>query len=168
MAAVSTEISGEQVCPSCGLVAASVHSPTDPYGASSPACWEAFGHLHLVGSSQIAVDTYMSQHPALATPSGRRSVLTHLVGLHMALHNGESPTRIRQVLARVFPDKQLPPPEIPDVPNLRGLNVVDLQGAAPQARAALEIDWAGSVWDAWSAEHARVIELAKLASDRLR
>ena len=51
---------GEQVCPSCGLVAPHVDGPTDPYGASSPACWATLGRLHLVGSSQLAVDAYLA------------------------------------------------------------------------------------------------------------
>jgi hypothetical protein len=149
-----------QTCRCCGLVAAAVDGPTDPYSAASPACWEAFGRLHLVGSSQLSVDTYMAQHPGLATPAGRRSVLTHLVGLHLALDEAESPDAVRRALGRVFPDKRSDPPEISPVPDLRGTTVADVLGAPPGERAARETQWAWSVWAAWSGEHARVVALA--------
>ena len=122
---------GEQDCPSCGLVAPALDGPTDPYLASSPACWATLGRLHLVGSSQLAVDAYMAQHASVSTPAGRRSVLTHLVGLRLALHSGESASRIRQVLGVVFPDKQVDPPEIREVPDLRGVTVADVLEALP-------------------------------------
>lgn len=160
-------IGGEQVCPCCGLVAAASDGPRDPYEASSPACWDAFGRLHLLGSSQRAVDTYMAQHPGLATPAGRRSVLTHLVGLHLALNASESPSNVRRVLGAVFPDKQLAAPEITDVPDLRGFTVADVIGGPAEALAARETQWAWTVWNAWSVEHERVVELAELARRRL-
>lgn len=159
---------GEQVCPSCGLVAPEVDGPTDPYGASTPACWAMLGRLHLVGGSQLAVDAYLAQHASVSTPAGCRSVLTHLVGLTLALHSGESAERIRQVLGAVFPDKQADPPAIRDVPDLRGRTVADVVEARPEQRDARTREWAGSVWDAWAAEHARVIELADLAVRRAR
>jgi hypothetical protein len=158
----------EQACPSCGLRARSVDGPTDPYHASSPACWEAFGNLDLVGASQLAVDTYMAQHPGIATSAGRRSVFTHLVGLHLALHAAENPSRIRQLLGVVFPDKGLEAPSIDEVPDLRGLTVCEVLAAAPEARDARQTDWAGFVWDAWSAEHDCVADLVQMARLRLR
>ena len=164
---VELTASDQQTCPSCGLVTPPFEGPTDPYQASSPGCWEAFGSLHLVGVSQVAVDTYMAQHPGLATPAGRRSVLTHLVGLHLRLHVEESDSRIRRVLALVFPDKALDPPEIGHVPDLRVLTVGDVLRAAPESRAPVERDWAVSVWEAWSVEHQRVVDLAQLASRKL-
>jgi hypothetical protein len=160
--------SDQQVCPSCGLTTPPVEGPTDPYQASSPGCWEAFGRLHLVGASQTAVDTYMAQHPGPATPAGRRSVLIHLVGLHLRLHAQESDPRIRQVLARVFPDKTLDPPELGSLPDLRVITVGDVLRAEPGARPSVERDWAVSVWDAWAVEHHRVVELAERASRPLR
>lgn len=158
----------EQVCPSCGLKAPAVSGPTDPYGASSPACWEAFGKLHLIGASQLAVDTYMAQHPNVATSAGRRSVLTHLVGLQLALLDSEDPSRIRQVLGVVFPDKGLEPPRIRDIPDLSGLTVGDVLAAGPNAAATRQTDWARFVWAAWSSQHERVSELVRMAWLRLR
>lgn len=164
---VDPEGDDRQVCPCCGLLTPVSEGPTDPYQASSPGCWEAFGRLHLVGTSQVVVDTYMAQHPGLATPAGRRSVLTHLVGLHVRLHAAESDSRVRQILAQVFPDKALDPPELRCVPDLRVMTVGDVLRAAPEARASAETEWAVSVWDAWSVEHQRVVELAQVASRRL-
>jgi hypothetical protein len=157
---------GQQICPSCGLVSDEVDGPVDPYDASSPSCWEMFGSLHLMGTSQLAVDTYMAQHPGVATPAGRRSVLTHLVGLHLALHDRESPERIRKVLGVVFPGTTTDVPGLRNAPDLRGLTVADVVGAPPRDRGARETDWACWVWDAWSAEHPRVLELAELARRR--
>lgn len=157
-----------QTCRCCGLVAAAVDGPSDPYGAASPSCWDAFGRLHLVGSSQLAVDTYMAQHPGLATPAGRRSVLTHLVGLHLALEEAESPETIRRALGQVFPDKEGDGPTIVAVPDLRGTSVADVLDASTDGRASREEQWARSVWTAWSAEHDRVVALAQLALARSR
>ncbi len=164
---VDPEFGDQQVCASCGLLTSVSEGPTDPYQASSPGCWEAFGRLHLVATSQVVVDTYMAQHPGLATPAGRRSVLTHLVGLHLRLHARESDARVRQLLARVFPDKSLDPPELRSVPDLRVVTVGDVLRVAPEVRASAEMEWAGSVWDAWSGEHQRVVELAQFASRTL-
>lgn len=158
----------EQICPSCGLTSEPFDGPVDPYNASSPSCWETFGRLHLAGTSQMSVDTYMAQHPGLSTPAGRRSVLTHLVGLHLALRDQESAVRIRHMLGAVFPDKTLDVPELTDAPDLRGPTVADVVGAEASARHAREMEWARFVWDAWLSQHQRVLELAELARRRHR
>ncbi|HEY0870323.1 MAG TPA: DUF5946 family protein, partial [Acidothermaceae bacterium] len=101
-------------CPGCGLVGAVSHGPCDPYGGSSPACWETFnavtvkdyGEYRYPEVHQLIVDAYMSQHAAFETAAGRRSVAVHLVGLYLALERGMTGPAVGRTLGQVFPDKR--------------------------------------------------------------
>ena len=83
-------------CPGCGLVAPINDGPCDPYGGASPACWATFnavtakdyGEYQYPEVHRLIVDAYMSQHATFATPAARRSVVVHLIGLHLVLERG--------------------------------------------------------------------------------
>jgi uncharacterized protein DUF5946 len=149
----------------------------DPYGASTPSCWAAFNEL-LAGDfadwqpirHRLTVDAYMAQHPNFATPSGRRSVLTHLVGLHAALELELAPQAIGKLLGSVFPDKSdrdVPALEpVPDLTAITAEHVVSATSAEDHERRNRA--WATSVWRAWERHHPTVRALAEQASLRSR
>lgn len=154
-------------CPSCGYIGNSVDGPIDPYAASSPACWDMFGKLRLAGLPQIGLDAYMAQHPNPSTAAGRRSILTHLVGLYIALNDFKNSDRILKILGSVFIDKSDEVEGFAKIPSLKNITVGDVQAASVEARDSQVHNWALFVWNAWEPEHERVLNLAKSAINRL-
>ncbi len=159
----------------CGLVAPPVTGAVDPYGASTPACWAAFGQLLAADDSgwqphrhRLTVDAYMAQHPGFGSPGGRRSALIHLVGLWLALERQVPAGQVRPILGLVFPDKQAVPPEVVPIPALSGLNVASVLDAAPEAHEARVEAWARFVWGAWRPHHELVVRLAGEALERVQ
>jgi hypothetical protein len=113
---------------------------------------------------RLTVDAYMAQHPELSTPGSRRSVLTHLVGIHLALDRKMAPAQIGRTLAFVFPDKSAPPPEIGPAPSLVGISVAHvLEAKSPDEHDTRVEEWAAFVWKAWEQQHALVRSLAEIA-----
>jgi len=159
-------------CPGCAAELPRVDGPTDPYGGATASCWAVFGEVCMKDFGEyrypdvhrLIVDAYMAQHPGLATPAGRRSLATHLVGLYCSLARGMSAKEIVRVLAKVFPDKQDLPPFAP-IPSLGGQTVATVRDAANltehQERATA---WAHAVWQAWSPHHHRVEALFSAAT----
>jgi phosphoglycolate phosphatase-like HAD superfamily hydrolase len=161
-------------CPGCGLVAPGQDGPCDPYGGSSPACWATFnailvkdyGEYEYPAVHRMIVDAYMTQHANFATPAGRRSVIVHLVGLHLVLERGMEGKAVGAVLDQLFPDKRDAPPLAPRPP-AGPLTIAHLQAATDledhdrRGRA-----WAQSVWTMWAPHHHQVRALADAAIDR--
>jgi hypothetical protein len=164
-----------ETCPGCGLSRPGIDGPLDPYGGASASCWAAFQEL-LVGDyttwrplrHRLTVDAYMSQHPGFATVGGRRSVLTHLVGLQLALEDQLPPASIGPILGCVFPDKSdrdVPAP-LP-IPRLDTVNIDSVIGArTPEAHDERVTAWATAVWQAWAPHHERVRALTQAAIAR--
>lgn len=159
----------------CGLVAPRMAGEVDAYKAATPACWAAFGQLLAADYSQweprrhrLTADTYMAQHPGFATPSGRRSVLVHLVGLWLTLERGLSPEEAGPLVGRVFPDKSVPPAELAPIPALAGINVADVLGTPADQQEARVETWARFVWDAWRPHHSTVLRLGETLLERSR
>jgi hypothetical protein len=154
-----------EVCACCGFSAPPSDGDRDPYGAATPSCWAAFGRL-LEGDysrwqprrHRLTVDAYMAQHPAVTTPSGRRSVLVHLIGLWLTLERNLAPAQVGPILGKVFPDKRLAPPELAPIPPLSGSNLAQVLEAEDQ-EARVEA-WARFVWEAWRPHHPLVMSLA--------
>jgi hypothetical protein len=162
-------------CPSCGLRRAAISGAVDPYGASTPSCWAAFNEVLVRDFSawqplrhRLTVDAYMAQHPSFATPSGRRSVLTHLVGLHAALELQLAPKVIGRLLGAAFPDKSdRAVPALEPIPDLTAITVAHLSSAVcADDHDRLNREWAASVWQAWHRHHSAVRALAEQASRR--
>jgi len=161
-------------CPGCGLAAPAGDGPCDPYSGSSAACWAAFnqvaakdyGEYRYPAVHQLIVDAYMSQHATFVTPAARRSVLVHLVGLHLAFERGLERAAIGRVLGQVFPDKRDVPPLTPKPPPgpltiAWVLAAGDVEDHARRGRA-----WALSVWTAWADHHGQIRSLAEQALAR--
>jgi hypothetical protein len=159
------------VCPGCGLVAPLVEGPCDPYGGSSPACWatfnavtvKEFGEYQYPDVHRLIVDAYMTQHAVFTTPSARRSVVVHLVGLHLAFERGMKGPMVGRTMGQVFPDKRDPPALSPKPPPgpltiASVLAARDVEDHDRRGRA-----WAQSVWTAWAPHHARIRAFADQA-----
>lgn len=167
--------SSVEKCPGCGLSRPPIDGSTDPYGGATASCWGAFQVL-LGGDyadwrplrHRLTVDAYMAQHPGFGTAGGRRSVLTHLVGLELALEHQLPPKEIGPVLGRVFPDKSdrdVPAP-LP-VPALDAVNIESVLAAGtPEAHDEQVLIWATAVWQAWQPHHERIRALSRAALAR--
>jgi len=155
-------------CPGCGLVGAADDGPCDAYGGSSPACWATFnavtvkdyGEYQYPEVHRLIVDAYMSQHATFATPAARRSVVVHLIGLHLVFERGMRPDVIRRTLGPIFPDKRDVPalaPKPPPGPLTIAfvLAAKDFEEHDRRARA-----WALAVWTSWAPHHAWIRTVA--------
>lgn len=132
-------------CPGCGATVDDIDGPVHRYIGSAPACWAAYTQLLTLGPvHQYAVDAYAAQHPGVPGPQSRRSVGKHLMSLCRVLERGappESATRFLASITRDFPWLE-PPASLGDV------TVFDVR-----AGTATQLDWARSVWQAWSPYH---------------
>lgn len=143
---------------------------TDPYGASTPSCWAAYGSIlerdfgaWSPATHRRTADAYLAQHPSFRTAAGKRSVVVHLVGLHASLELGLEPHVIGRVLGRIFPDKTVAPPELSPLPSLSGPNVGDVLEGPESEHDERVLTWARFVWHAWEPHHARVRTIAQRA-----
>jgi hypothetical protein len=125
-----------------------------------------YGEYRYPAVHQLIVDAYMSQHAAFATPAARRSVVVHLVGLHLAFERALQGAEIGRVLGQIFPDKRdlpaltpKPPPGPLTIASV--LAAGNLEDHARRGRA-----WALSVWTGWAAHHAHIRSLAEQALAR--
>jgi hypothetical protein len=158
-------------CPGCAVELEAQEGPTDPYGASSPACWAAYGIVMARGfsgeahfaSHRLSVDAYMSQHPSRISRAAVQSVWLHLVGLCLVLERGATPSYVARALGQLSrPKRQLdwlePPP-------LGGVTVTDVVNAIrPEEHAQATRRWAAFVWRAWSPHHLAIRDLADRAT----
>ncbi len=154
----------DTACAGCGAVLPAIEGASDPYGVASPACWAAYGEImarEFSGSGYFAshgmsVDAYMAQHPSRGSRAAVQSVWLHLAGLFLALERGVPSTFRGRMLAKMATPKRefdwLEPPAFGSALSVR--SVVDAAGAEAHARAVRA--WAESVWQSWSAHHARV------------
>jgi hypothetical protein len=147
-------------CHGCGLELTPIDGPTDAYGGASPACWALFGELLRRDYEELkypavhglAVDAYMAQHPGYATAAGRRSVITHLLGLQAWFERGLRGRALIAVRVGAFPDKSDPAPFLP-VPSHGALTVAQVVNGPIEEHATRIEAWARSVWSSWSAHH---------------
>ncbi|HEX8982348.1 MAG TPA: DUF5946 family protein [Ktedonobacterales bacterium] len=155
-----------RACPGCGLSLPISDSPAaDERVNASPECWDLHGELTAYtvtrGDSdfihQLLVDTYAAQHVnALSRPIG---IAFALIGLYLTYekgYNGRQVQHTHMLLARR--SKQWPTFQRPL--STGALTVFDVLQCEPgEALDSMLREWGDSVWEAWSAEHARVREL---------
>ena len=164
-----TEATELETCPGCRLQRPSLDGATDPYGGASASCWALFGEVCAKNYGefrdpdvqQLIVDAYMAQHPAFATPAGRRSVAVHLVGLYCSIEESSPSREVIRTIATVFPTKRDVLPFEP-IPSLGELDIAFVHAAEDrEERGARANLWARAVWRAWAAHHARVRRLRR-------
>lgn len=155
-----------RVCSGCGLRMPATDAPAaDERVNASPECWslhnELTGYTVMRGDAefihQLLVDTYAAQHAGeQSRPIG---VAFALIGLYLTYekgYNGRQVQHLHMLLARRT--KEWPAFQRPA--STGALTVRDVLQAEPgDARDASLRRWGRSVWDAWSAEHARVKKL---------
>lgn len=138
------------------------------YYNTSPECWNVytevleaeysdavlFGNVH-----QLTVDSYAVQHAGGIHPD--KSVVIHLIGLHLVYVRGIRPTSVAPQLQQVATGvKSWPHFEPPT--KLWALTVADvaLVAGIHGRHASAVREWSEEVWRAWAAHHAEIAALA--------
>ncbi|HEX6261288.1 MAG TPA: DUF5946 family protein [Actinomycetota bacterium] len=153
-------------CPGCGVELPQRAGATHAYFNSSAECWAVFGKVSgrilqdvaVAGRAhQLLVDAYAAQHPGGEHPD--KSIVIHLVGLHLMLERGVPPVEVPPLYHRIA-SREGPWPHLPPPQDLGSLTIVDVARAeTPEALAEAILSWAQSVWTAWSDHHAGVARL---------
>jgi hypothetical protein len=154
-------------CPGCHLELPATGLEPSRWSAASPECELLYGemigfemnHLAQLGRfHQLSVDAYGAQHPT-TEGSGIRLAYS-LVGLHLALDRGAGGLQVRTFHQMMGKPQATWPSFV--APATRGrLTVLDVVEAGARkdsvsGHAQAVLQWAKSVWTAWSAERQRV------------
>jgi hypothetical protein len=135
----------------------------------SPECWDLytevlaaeysnaflFGRIH-----QLTVDAYAVQHAGAKHPD--KSVMIHLIGLHLAFVRGLQSFQIPPVLQRIASEIHTWPHFRPveEKVSITVFNVALCSNTEEHIQVVRE--WAGFVWKAWAPYH---YEIANFVSD---
>lgn len=151
-------------CGGCGAMFTDLGLPPHEPSLAAGECWQRYSDLTVYTLSrdassfihQTAVDAYGAQHAG----AGTKPIAAYftLMGLYLHLERGYSGRDVQRVHVHVGRTKS-------DWPTFArsgfvgALTVRDvLEASAGGDRDAALEAWAGSVWAAWSSEHARVRE----------
>ena len=160
------------VCPGCGVRLEGSGAPVDPKRNASAECRQLnaevtgfeLEHLAQLGRfHQLMVDAYGAQH-ADSIGTGIR-VAYSLVGLHLALVRGMSGLQVRTI-HQAMGKPQPGWPRFPRPATTGGVTVLDVATAGLRAQSveghgrAVQ-RWGQAVWQAWSARHQDVADLAR-------
>lgn len=168
-------MSGEALCPGCGVVLPEYDGPTHPYIGAGAACWALYGELlaHEYADlgypecHRLTVDAYAVQHPGKREARSIQSVGTHLSGLYLVLErgiDGPAATALKnQVLATKPRFVWLNPPSQDEA-----LTVQDVLEARSDIRHCDAVEtWARSVWQTWQLHHDTVADWVEGALEKL-
>ena len=158
-------------CMWCGAWLSAIQGPTHPYMESTPGCWAAFGRVldreysepGLLEVHRLTVDAYAVQHPGQPERRSIQSVAVHLVRLCLALEYGLSAERANAAMLHAarhrHPYHWLQPPA-----SLGPMTASDIdQAASTEEHRRLVRQWAGQMWNRWSAHHDTVRRWATAA-----
>lgn len=149
-------------CPGCGLRLPASDAVDDPRFDASPECQRIYGELtgYTVARNdpgfmhQHLVDAYAAQHAQEGQPAIR--VAFALVGLYLTFEQGATGKQA-QHMHMLLAQRSKQWPRFARPARTGALTVLDVVRAEPgPARDAALLDWARSVWEAWSHERARV------------
>jgi hypothetical protein len=153
-------------CVGCGIELPVAAGPTHQYINSSPECWALFGSVlarefsdEAYGDAhRLTVDAYVVQHPD-GQPA--KSLVVHLIGLHLVLHQGMAMDAVTRYFQRYVASHTDYPVLSP--PSDRGVVTVGFVADSPTA--AVHTDrvwaWAAAAWDAWSEHHDVIASLVE-------
>jgi hypothetical protein len=168
-------MSGEALCPGCGVVLPEFDGPTHPYIGASPACWALYGELLAYEYGELGypechrltVDAYAAQHPGKREPRSIRSVATHLSGLYLVLErgfDGPAATALKNRVVEAEPGfKWLNPPATNGALTVQ--DVLEMRSEMPHCDAVEA--WASSVWGLWGLHHSTVRDWVEDALERV-
>ena len=158
-------------CPGCGLRLPISDAGDDTRFSASPECQRIYGELtgYTVARNdpgfmhQHLVDAYAAQHANDAQPTIR--VAFALVGLYLTFEQGAMGKQA-QHMHMLLAQRSKQWPRFPRPARTGSLTVLDVMNAAPgAARDATLLDWARSVWEAWSHERERVKRMIATVMD---
>jgi Family of unknown function (DUF5946) len=161
-----------RTCPGCGVRLPVSEAHADGRYNASAECRQLYGELAAYTLTrgdpaflhQLAVDAYGAQHAG----EGVRPIATAfaLIGLYLTFERGYSGRQVQAAHGR-FARRAKRWPRFDPPPHAGTLTVADVLRAQPGAdRDTMLRRWGMSVWEAWSAEHARVASLvARLWGD---
>jgi len=136
-------------CPACGASLGGRAGCQAAFDALGARAWEdpRHGAVH-----RLVVDAYCLQHPDDYCRSAK-SYAAHLAGLCCGVEHGGDPRRHRAIARWLDGHREL---ARPTPPAARGVTTVAEATAQSDAHAyaAAVRRWAGSVWEAYSAQHA--------------
>ncbi|MEA2599168.1 MAG: hypothetical protein QOF89_160 [Acidobacteriota bacterium] len=137
----------EDRCPDCGAAVPGGRAGCQALMDEIQA--RAYGDLEVAANRDLAFDAYCMQHPERYCHSAK-SYAAHLTRLCCGVEHGGNP-RVYEAIQRWLNGS--PPLEKPEIPRHLGQRTVkDLESAAGE-HARLVRDWAGSVWEAYAAQH---------------
>jgi hypothetical protein len=154
-------------CVGCGALVPDIDGPTHRYIGASPGCWRAFGELQARqyedsaaygGASRFVVDTYAAQHPGVPGKQSNQSVDAHLVILCLALERNLDPGMASRAIAEfIDKNKQRGLPWLEPPLSLGPITVLAVLAATgPEDHNQRVMQWAHSVWQAWTPHHAQI------------
>jgi Family of unknown function (DUF5946) len=156
----------EIICPGCGLnMPQRDGAVCSSYFNVSPECWDVFTEVLATEYSnaflfgrvhQLTVDTYAVQHAGEKHPD--KSVMVHLMGLHLVLVRGVNPAQVAPLLQRAASRAHVWPHFIPPVETV-SLNIFDVALAeSTESHIRLVREWSRLVWNAWSSYHSEIAD----------
>lgn len=162
----------QETCADCGAVLrlGDGDLPVHRYIGASPSCWQLFSALTGADTPPLAprplngliLDAYCVQHHGTPSPQATQSVAVHLLVLHAVLGRGWSPSRALFVRTRATrPTKagrirfsELTPPDRDACPTVAWV----VEGVSPDERGDRAERYVRSVYAAWAALHAPLVE----------
>ena len=153
-------------CVGCGIELPAGSGPTHRYINSSPECWALFGTVlarefsdRAYGAAhRLTVDAYVVQHPD-GQPA--KSLVVHLIGLHLVLHQGMEMDEVTRFFQRYVATHSDYPVLSP--PSDRGAVTVGFVAGSPSPTVHTDRvwAWAASAWDAWRQHHDTIASLVQ-------
>jgi hypothetical protein len=135
------------------------YGPAHTYLGASAGCWQIYGELTARRVPNMIVrglmaDTYMVQHPGVASRQAIQSVARHLMGLHCSLEL-HLPFEQGVEVMKKAPVAQFVWLEPPTTPG--SLTAVDMVRAFDEeVETDLVKEWAVTTWQAWEIHHPMV------------
>ena len=135
------------------------YGPEHRYIGASPGCWFIFGEVRAalmnapyeVKVRGLLTDTYMVQHPGVASRQSIQSVARHLLGLYCALECEMPFDKTTKAMQRAPVDQFI----WLTAPQAFGpMTIVDIVQSSNATQRVARIErWAYTTWEAWKDHH---------------
>jgi hypothetical protein len=155
---------GFEPCIGCGALVLKSNNLSHQYIGASPGCWVVFKEVlakeyeefNYPRINRLTIDTYAAQHPGTQSKQSIKSVVVHLIGLHLLLDLNFGAHQTTKALHKVIRTSQdfhwLEPPTF-----LGAVTILDVQGAENLKDHTDRVHiWAHAVWQAWQPHHDQI------------